>query len=399
MKYYIFLAVIGLVSCSPKTENLETPSFQEIASPAGLNSAEPYLFNTAKGEIYLSWIEQSDSINALHYAQLIDDQWTAPMLVASGSDWFVNWADYPQLAKNNNNFIAHYLAKSGEGTYAYDILTTQSSDGINWTEGKLLNEDSLQAEHGFVSILPYQENFLLAWLDGRNTVGNDHEDSHGNSSSGAMTLRAAIIDVNGTKLEEWELDNRICDCCQTGGIITDNGPVIVYRDRSENEVRDMSIVRWVQGKWTKPSIIYKDNWKINGCPVNGPRIDAHGNTIAIAWFTAAEEKPKVKLSFSNDGGENFIPPIIVDSTGSIGRVDVIMKDDRTAIVSWMNGADTKIKVIDIEGEVKFKSLVTTSSESRSSGFPQMELIDRKLIFAWTNDSLKQVLTSKVKLPD
>ena len=62
-----------------------------------------------------------------------------------------------------------------------------------------------------------------------------------------MTLRAAFIDKKGNKINEWELDGRVCDCCQTTAAITNDGPVVVYRDRSDDEVRDMSIVRYVNG--------------------------------------------------------------------------------------------------------------------------------------------------------
>ncbi|MBK8293051.1 MAG: hypothetical protein IPK96_21060 [Flammeovirgaceae bacterium] len=89
------------------------------------------------------------------------------------------------LAVNNNNYLAHYLARSGTGTYAYDVALVQSSDGKKWSKPFLLNTDNKEAEHGFVTILPYGDNFFVTWLDGRNTVmegmagmEGDHHDGH-----------------------------------------------------------------------------------------------------------------------------------------------------------------------------------------------------------------------------
>ena len=181
---------------------------------------------------------------------------------------------------------------------------TQSSDGQQWSDDFIPHKDGTPTEHGFVTMMPYQGKFLTAWLDGRNTGGGSH-DGHGHGDGGPMTLRSALIAMDGTMENEVELDQRICDCCQTSGAITDIGPVIVYRDRSDEEIRDMSIVRFVDGKWSDPKTIHADGWKIEGCPVNGPRATAHGNLLAVAWFTAANSQPKVKLIFSQDGGANF----------------------------------------------------------------------------------------------
>ncbi|MEL7004694.1 MAG: exo-alpha-sialidase, partial [Bacteroidota bacterium] len=384
-----FIVMITFVLVGCYSENKENDRKLELMrSPVGINSEEPYLISTEGGKTYLSWIEKADSSASLFYAQLANGQWSNPIKIAEGNNWFVNWADYPMISKNGDNYIAHYLAKSGEGTYAYDVIYTQSKDGQFWSEGKKLNEDNLEAEHGFVSMLPFHEHFLLAWLDGRNTVGNSGHDGHDHSESkGAMTLRAAIVDVDGNKKQEWQLDNRICDCCQTSTAMTDNGPIVVYRDRSENEIRDMSIVRLVNGEWTQPKTIHSDRWKINGCPVNGPRADAINNTLAIAWFTGADDSPKVKLIFSLDGGESFLDPVEIAGEGSIGRVDVVMKDERSAFISWMEGMDIQMMSVDIEGNKSEINKIASSSESRSSGFPQMSKDNDQLIFAWTSDSL------------
>src|SRR5262245_18891800 len=118
------------------------------------------------------------------------------------------------------------------------------------------------------------------------------------------------------------LDMKVCECCQTSAAMTDDGPVVVYRDSSDQEIRDISVIRLTDGKWSQPRWVAQDGWQINGCPVNGPAIAASGRRVAVAWFTGAAGAQNVKLAFSGDLGESFGETITVDDGSPLGRVDV-----------------------------------------------------------------------------
>ncbi|MEJ7674473.1 MAG: hypothetical protein WKF59_17695 [Chitinophagaceae bacterium] len=193
------------------------------------------------------------------------------------------------------------------------------------------------------------------------------------------------------------MTRRVCDCCQTSAALTANGPVVVYRDRSDEELRDISIVRFVNGKWTEPKTIFPDQWKIAGCPVNGPRASAQGNNLAIAWFSSPDKKSQVNIIFSDDGGASFNKPIRIDEENAVGRVDVVMLDEKSAMVSWMEGAVIKAARINKDGTKDSSIIIASSSESRSSGFPQMTKSDNNLIFAWTDDKDKTIKVAKLAL--
>ena len=382
----ILIIVASCNQSQPKTIN----EVKEISSPATDSCAQPYLFTDKNGIVFLSWMEKKNKQSTLKFSTFSGDQWTEPVTIATGNNWFVNWADYPVLISNGNQqLIAHYLEKSGASTYAYDVKYTTSPDnGKTWSDAKILHDDGRQAEHGFVSMMPYGEKFFVCWLDGRNTVSEDsgsHDGHHGQ-----MSIRGAILTKEGIKENEWELDNRVCDCCQTTVAITTTGPIVVYRDRSENEIRDMSIVRFVNGQWTTPKIIYADQWKIKGCPVNGPRADAIGNNVAIAWFAMKDDKGQVKIIFSSDGGNTFKAPVQIDEGNPIGRVDVVMLDEKTAMVSWMEGADIKAIKVSSDGTREKPIMIAASSNARSSGFPQMTKAGNKLIFALTDNKKKTI---------
>ena len=78
------------------------------------------------------------------------------------------------------------------------------------------------------------------------------------SAPQSMTLRYAAIDPKGELSDEAELDNRVCECCQTSAAVTSDGPIVVYRDCSQSEVRDTYIVRHVNSSWSIPQARRRD---------------------------------------------------------------------------------------------------------------------------------------------
>ena len=393
-----FFLLLALNACTNTTKNIAEAQLASIQSPAADSCAEPYLFTDAKGTVHLSWVQKKGKDASLHFATLVNDQWTAPVTISSGKNWFVNWADYPVISSDaNGHLLAHYLEKSDTAKFTYDIKIVSSGDaGKTWSTPITLHNDGKKAEHGFVSIMPYKDQFIAAWLDGRKTaMEGDHKNHEGHQ--GEMTLRAALLDKAGKKINEWELDSRVCDCCQTTIAVTDNGPVIIYRDRSDEEIRDMSIVRYVNNEWTQPKTIFPDQWKIAGCPVNGPRADAIGNNLAIAWFSMKDKNAEVKVMFSADGGATFQQPIQIDEGKAIGRVDVVMLDKETAVVSWMEGSTIKAISVHADGTKDQPVTIAASSDSRSSGFPQMTRSGNQIIFAWSDSKTKTVKLAGLKL--
>lgn len=396
-KLLTFLTVtVLLMAC--KNSSQEQGKFRELALAVDSVSGEPYLVTDTAGVTFLSWIKKEGGKSTLSFSRLKEDVWSAPAVISSGENWFVNWADYPMLASDGaGSLMAHYLEKSENGKFTYDVKWVISGDGGKvWSSPKILNEDGKKAEHGFVSLVPYGNDFFVAWLDGRNMAA-EGEAGHSGGHHGQMTLRAAIITKSGTKTAEWELDNRVCDCCQTTAAITKNGPIVIYRDRSESEIRDISIVRLLNGKWTAPQTIFRDNWEIAGCPVNGPRVDAIGNNVAVARFTSPNKIGQVSVAFSQDGGASFGTAVRVDEGQTIGRVDILLLDSKTAMVSWMEGDAIKVAKIHADGTKEPSVIIASSSQSRTSGFPQMTRSANSVVFAWTDAKLKKINTIRLVL--
>lgn len=408
--HYLCLLIYIMVFCGCQDVSRSAEVSPEIRDIPVLcvQGGMPNLFVSENEQLYLTWIEYlNDSTDALYYSELENARWSSPRTIATGTDWFVNWADFPSLAvyRDNHNFIAaHWLQKSAGGTYDYDVRIAITQDnGRHWHHKFIPHRDSIPTEHGFVSLVPLSGFKMFAvWLDGRNMKSGDG--SHDHAHAGPMTLRSTIFDTEGALEQEIELDDRVCECCQTDATLTRQGLIVVYRDRDENEVRDISVVRKVRGQWTVPQSIYHDNWKIAGCPVNGPAVAAWGDTVAVAWYSAPNDSAQVKVAFSFNAGADFNPPVRIDQGTPAGRVDVVMLSSNEALVTWMEntgqGAQIMARQIDLQGRISESLIIAQTSASRESGFPIVEKAGRQIFFAWTEtDSVSVVKTAVIPLPD
>ena len=360
------------------TSRLDAAPLTSVPSPAGAGSAEPFLFAARDGSVLLSWLEPVANTKraALRFARFREGTWSEPRTIVERDDLFVNWADFPSIVEDaNGTLFAHWLQRSGAGTYSYDVRMATSRDGgASWGTPFLLNRDGLEAEHGFVSLAPLPNGGVGAtWLDGRHMTAGDH----GHGGGGDMTIRYATVDASGRITADEELDARVCECCTTGMAITASGPAIVYRDRSPSEIRDISFIRRLGNGWSKPQSIRNDQWKINGCPVNGPQIDAIGDRMAAAWFTSANNKPRVWATFF-DGRA-----MAIDDGNPTGRVDVVMLDENTAVVTWLEQTAVFARKITRGGQRSAPIKVADSATARASGFTRIARVGNEVWFAWT----------------
>lgn len=369
----------------------QKPLLAALPSPAAAGAAEPFLYSTREG-LLLSWLEPVAGTDrtALRFARYRDGRWSAPQTVVERNDLFVNWADFPSIVEDaEGTLFAHWLQKSGTGTYAYDVRMSTSTDaGKTWGEPFLLNRDGKEAEHGFVTLAPLPEGGVGAtWLDGRKMTGGGHG---GHESEGDMGIRYATVTAAGAIAEDVELDERTCECCTTGMAMTSSGPVIVYRDRSAEEIRDIAYVTKTASGWTKPARVHADDWKINACPVNGPQIDAMGQRAVTAWFTAAQDQGRAYVAFSDDSAVTFGEPIRIDDGKPIGRLDVMLLDQDTALVTWLeqtgSGGEIRARQVARDGKTGPAMKIADSSTARAAGFPRIARAGQDLYFAWTEQA-------------
>jgi hypothetical protein len=247
-----------------------------------------------------------------------------------------------------------------------------------------LHQDTSATEHGFVASMPTQGGRAFAWLDGRAFASNPRAET-------ALYFRS--LAAGGPTGQESPIDTRVCDCCQTDAATTDAGPVLVYRDRSPEEIRDVHVVRFSDGVWSEPRPVHDDGWETGACPVNGPAVDAEGRRVVVAWFTAAQGVPRVKVAFSDDAAEGFGEPVVVDDGDPAGRVDVVLLADGAALVSWIertegDRAEVRVRYVTPRGAAGPSHPVSASSSERTSGFARMTRVvgdgGEHVVIAWTD---------------
>ena len=363
----------------------QAPAIPDSPAPAG--SFAPQLTRASDGSVLLSWLETlPNKQHRFRMSRLRGGAWQAPVTIAEGAQFFANWADVPSVSEQRGLLFAHWLEKSGQGTYAYHVKLRVSRDhGATWSAPTTAHTDRSPTEHGFAAFFTRPDGKPgVAWLDGRETGGGGGHD--GPAAAGAMTLRAAAAGAQGTSADVL-LDGRVCDCCPTAAITASGAALVAYRDRSPDEIRDISVVRFANGAWSKP-VTMKDGWKIGGCPVNGPALAARGARVALAWFTGADNKPAVKLAHSNDAGKTWSAPVVLSTGIPLGRVSAAITDDGTTHVAWVDHNDSNGRLlarrVSKSGAMSDAETLTAMKTDRSSGYPRMIADGTGVIYAWTD---------------
>lgn len=367
------------------------PALRPIDPPA-TGGVSPNLVTASDG-VLATWLEPSDKARTAHrlrMSKLVGTTWSPPVTITEGPNIVANWADVPSVAvQANGTLVAHWAEKvESPVAHAYDVVLARSTDGgATWRRLGNPHGDGTAAEHGFVSLLPDGDGVLAIWLDGRASA---------NGGTGPTMLRASRI--TETIGAEQVIEDRVCDCCSTSAATTQAGPIVAYRDRDAGELRDPWIVRRTKEGWSSPSAVHRDRWQIAGCPVNGPMIVANGLDVVTAWYTLADQRATVRVSFSRDGGATFAAPIEVDAPAGarapVGRVDVVIDQAGEAIVSWMaserDDGQLFVRRIARDGGRGRELAIAAIPAARDGGFPRMEISGADVVIAWTDPRAKNV---------
>jgi len=373
---------LSLISCSSHSD---PPQFSAtlIGDPVGGPATIPRLSGGSDNSLIMSWLRPDEESVALQYSKYQDGHWSDAVTIVESDHLFVNWADLPSVVPlGNGHLAAHWLQRTDGERYSYDTVFRQSlDDGATWSSSLLPHTDGTPTEHGFVSMFPIDGGTGLVWLDGRKMLNDVTDDPIGSG----MTLRAAVVGADQSLQADQLVDELICDCCQTDVAIATSGPVAVYRNRSAEEIRDIYVVRHLDGQWQTGEPVADDGWEIAGCPVNGPSIAADGDTVAIAWFTAAEN-PLVQVAFSNDSGESFSDPIEIVRSETLGRAAIALLDDGEIAVSWLAAANSSYLEVKVRRVMKNRTLGPihiVANTATGLSVPQMVRVNDDLVLAWT----------------
>ena len=377
---------------------------QPVASPAGSGSGAPQLSASDRG-IILSWFEPVGEGTALKFAEWTESGWSATRTAATGDNWFVSYADVPSVIRMaDGTLVANWLEATIIKIEAYDLWLSYSTDeGRTWAKPFTPHHDGTQSQHGFASVFEIPGQGLgIIWLDGR-----ENEFDWDSPNRAAMMLRFAVFDREWKQVAAAPIDVRVCECCPTSTAVTSDGIITVYRDRSDTEVRDIYASRLENRTWTEGAPVHEDNWEIFSCPVNGPMVSARDREAVVAWFTVKDDEGQAYAAFSSDAGRSWGAPIRLDDSGSLGRVDVELLDDGSAVASWVEFADQRaqFRMRRIEPSGTRSQAVTAAPSGRTSGYPRIASRKDELVLAWSGSTpladgepLQRVYTAVAALP-
>ncbi len=357
-------------------------------------SGKPFLTRAGPDGLLLTWFEpRPDRRYALRIANRSGTRWSEPRTVTENDRFFVNWADFPSVVETDRGvWVVHWLEKTAEKAYAYHVrLSTSRDRGRTWSAPITAHADRSPTEHGFVAMTPSPNGgAAVTWLDGGAMV----------DSGGSMSVRSATLRADGTMFNEQVLDSRTCECCQVAMARTPTGLVVAYRDRSAGEVRDIAVVRELNGRWSEPVIVANDNWVWRACPVNGPSIATFDRSVGVAWFTAADNQPRAKVAFSNNGGIGFARPIVIDEGNPLGRVHLQLTGPSSGVVVWLEAKGQQAfwmaRRANATGAPGAPKVIAETSRARDGGFIRTAAVANELFLAWT-DPGSQADSSRVRV--
>jgi hypothetical protein len=386
------LLFFGIVSaiCACATSPLLVLENRLIASPAEPYSRAPQLARSPGGAVALVWAETAPDSAAqirLSWFNAQNNSWSAAVTVATGKNIVSNADNTPQAAVSRSGEIAvlWYEAEPasqnaadnahGSEPSSLAMVSFSKNRGQTWSAPTRLTQESRSQEFASLAALS-DERFLAVWLDGRQSEPGAKSDL---AHPPSQALYGREIGTASRTTADVLLDGRVCDCCPTGLVSFEDGTALaVYRDRGDDEIRDIASVSYHDNRWSSPVPLSHDGWKIAGCPVNGPALASSGPHVCVAWFSAPTGQPQVLASTSTSAGSPFLMPLRIDDRAALGKTAVAVLGDGTSFVCWIEtaGADAVVMLrrIDAQGDRSVPVRLATLTGSAKRGIPRLALL-------------------------
>ncbi len=300
----------------------DSPSFviknELLRSPASdsAGSTDFDLTVSNDGKLYIAWIAADAKHSALRFSQFdfSNHTWSPSLTVAEVA------AD---SSDSTDTLRSPKIATSPKGTVAVlwqtgpRFLTSTSTDaGVTWSKPAALTSESKRQTSATLGPLA-DGRFIAAWTDLRNddpalysrVLGNEALDTCVDRHSNAPSPLAVVSFADGSAL-------------------------VSYRGNETGGQRDIRTARYRDGKWEPPSTLNADGWKPANPPAEGPVLDARGPHIAAAWFTI-DDSARINVSTSSSAGAQWLMPNRVDDVAPLGRPSLVMLDDGSTLVAWV----------------------------------------------------------------
>jgi hypothetical protein len=231
----------------------------------------------------------------------------------------------------------HVVWPARQGAEAVLRYASSTDRAQSFSKAVTIAGENIAGARGWQSLaLGYDGGVHVVWLDGRNaSPSNGHRGRHaGHTKVGQHASTLAAVDAaprqdvfhaswaarapGGVDRFEKAVAANVCFCCKTAVATSGDRVFAAWRHIYPGGIRDIAVARSTDNGRTfeAPVRLSVDEWKISGCPDDGPSMaaDGHGG-IHVAWPTLVTGDVPRKAIFyaSRSEGQDFTPRLRLDA--------------------------------------------------------------------------------------
>lgn len=255
----------------------------------------------------MSWVEvDSTTQKKSFYFSRFDastNVFGAPISIPIPQNTSIHEEGMPKVAvKSDGTLVAIYETSEpleGSKWGLGDVRYLQSFDqGTHWTSAQSVAPKDYQAHlsGSFSGMTRLSDGEVgIAWL------------GTAQGESGRPVKFVKTIGKEGLT-DPVVIDQQACECCriamdQNGA----DGLVVAYRSLRGDNIRDIAIAQSKDNGQTfqKPFSFSGDNWRVNGCPHNGPSLSILNHQILVGWFTGKQGEEGVHYARLDSVGQSL----------------------------------------------------------------------------------------------
>jgi hypothetical protein len=322
--------------------------------------------------------------------------------------------------------VVMWTARGAGGTR---VLTSQSADGgRTFSEATLVPGTDAPGNRGWEAVATDQQGRTQAvWLDHRRAAtsgsssmpaGHQHGAARGNA--GAVAPAAAPDGVAMAQKSDLYFDTLsdaappravtagVCYCCKTAIAFGPAGEIyLAWRHVYPGVLRDMAFTVSRDGGRTfaDPVRVSQDNWKIDGCPEDGPSlaVDRRGR-IHIVWPTVVTEgtrQGKALFHAVSSDGRSFSPRVRIPTEAQPNHPQLAAAPDGSLLVVWDESGVGSRRIVLGRGAVDSDGRATftrTAIDGENGVYPKLVATPAGWLAAWTSGPSAASVIRLARLP-
>lgn len=322
------LACLTLSNAQPAAPTALSYHIEEIAAPAPISSSHsqtsPTLARGPDGQVWMLWHELAENGQVALRCAAFDDRagrWSKPSTVAVRTDWITQPDDPPALTAGSGGQLVAAASIKLSATTRQVLISRSSDHGRTWSTPTPVTP--APATSGFPALTTLaDQRTVIGWI-GQSTPAT------------APTLFARILE-DSTAKPDTSISSAVNETSAPAlTAFPDGSALISYRGRTADNIRDPYTARLTAAGWSQPRALNVDAWRDAQPAGSTPRIANDGGRVSAAWFTHADNQPRVLLTTSADAGTHFLLPMKADLGRSAGPVETVLLHDGAALVLWV----------------------------------------------------------------